>query len=131
MSAFEMEKKPVHLGSGGKAVVQPDFTGGMDWYMAYGERHDDDGVEGRLVSMFTFTAPWESWEMHPAGDEIVLCVAGRMELYQELPEGVRKVTLEPGQYAINPHGIWHTADIEGSVTAVFITTGLGTEQRPR
>lgn len=131
MSAFELEKNPVHLGPGGRALVQPEFTGSMDWYMAYGDRHDDDGVEGRLVSMFTFTAPWESWEMHPAGEEIVLCVAGRMVLHQELPEGTRTVALAPGQYAVNPPGVWHTADIEGMATAVFITTGLGTEHRQR
>ena len=51
MSPIDLEKNPVHLGPGGKAVVQPRFTGGMDWYMAYGDRHDIDGVEGRLVSM--------------------------------------------------------------------------------
>jgi mannose-6-phosphate isomerase-like protein (cupin superfamily) len=131
MSPIDLEKNPVHLGPGGKAVVQPRFTGGMDWYMAYGDRHDIDGVEGRLVSMFTFTAPWESWEMHPAGDEIVLCIAGHMVLHQELPEGMRKVELESGQYVVNPPGVWHTADIERVATALFITTGLGTEHRPR
>ena len=88
-------------------------------------------MEGRLVSMFTFSAPWESWEMHPAGDEIVLCISGRMVLHQEMPEGVRTVALEPGQYAVNPSGVWHTADVEGAATALFITTGLGTEHRPR
>lgn len=65
------------------------------------------------------------------GEEIVLCVTGRMVLHQELPEGTRTVALAPGQYAVNPPGIWHTADIEGKATAVFITTGLGTEHRPR
>ncbi|HAC58643.1 MAG TPA: cupin [Rhodobiaceae bacterium] len=131
MRPADLEKNPVHLGPGGKAVVQPRFTGGIDWYMAYGDRHDTDGVEGRLVSMFTFTAPWESWAMHPAGDEIVLCISGHMVLHQELPEGVHKVGLGPGQYAVNPSGVWHTADVEEAATALFITTGLGTEHRPR
>ena len=131
MNALDMSKNPVHLGPGGKAAVQPDFTGGMDWYMAYGERHDGDGVEGRLVAMHSFTAPWDGWEMHPKGAEIVLCVSGRMVLHQETPEGTRTIALEPGQYAINEAGVWHTADIEGTATALFITTGLGTEHKPR
>ena len=28
-------------------------------------------------------------------------------------------------------GVWHTADIEGTATALFITAGLGTEHKPR
>jgi quercetin dioxygenase-like cupin family protein len=69
--------------------------------------------------------------MHPKGAEIVLCVSGRMVLHQETPEGTRTIALEPGQYAINEAGVWHTADIEGTATALFITTGLGTEHKPR
>ena len=69
--------------------------------------------------------------MHPKGAEVVLCVAGRMVLHQETPQGVTKVTLDAGQYAINPPGVWHTADIEETASAVFITAGLGTEIRPR
>jgi hypothetical protein len=41
------------------------------------------------------------------------------------------VTLGPGEYAINAAGTWHTADIDGSATALFITAGLGTIHRPR
>ena len=122
---------PLHLGLGAIAVVQPDFTG-MDWYQGYGERHDDDGIEGRLVSMYRFTGNWDSWEMHPHGDEVVLCVAGRMTLHREMADGTTdSVTIGAGDYAINPPGSWHTADVDGEATAVFITAGLGTTHRPR
>ena len=70
-----LHQNPVHLGLGATAVVQPDFTGEMDWYMAYGERHGDDGTEGRLVSYHTFDEPWDTWEVHPNGHEVVACVA--------------------------------------------------------
>jgi len=70
--------------------------------------------------------------MHPHGSEVVLCTAGRMTLHQERTDGSRSsVTLEAGQYAINEPGTWHTADVEGEATAVFITAGIGTEHRPR
>ena len=39
--------------------------------------------------------------------------------------------LRTGEYAINPPGVWHTADVESEATALFITAGLGTELRPR
>lgn len=122
---------PIHLGLGAKAIQQPEFTG-MDFYASYIERTAGDGSEGRLVSYYTFTQSWEMWEMHPAGDEVVLCTAGKMTLLQEgLGGAVTSVTLGPGDYAINAQGVWHTADVDGSATALFITAGFGTEHRPR
>ena len=35
------------------------------------------------------------------------------------------------EYAINAPGVWHTADVTGEATALFITAGKGTEHRPR
>jgi quercetin dioxygenase-like cupin family protein len=123
---------PLHLGLGATAVPQPEMTGGMEWYEGYGSRHGDDGAEGRLVSMYRFTESWTMWEMHPAGDEVVLCTQGTMTLHQEHADGrTAVVSIGPGEYAINPPGTWHTADVEGEATALFITAGLGTEHRPR
>ena len=121
----------VHLGLGATAVPQPPFDG-MAWYEAYGERHGADGREGRLVSQHTFSENWDSWEMHPLGDELVICTEGEMVLHQEFPDGrVETVTLRPREYAINPPGVWHIADVEQEATAIFITAGEGTEHRPR
>ncbi len=126
-----LDRHFLHLGLGAVAIPQPEFTG-TDWYEAYGARHDADGAEGRLVSLFTFTSDWDSWEMHPHGEEVVLCTAGCMTIHQEFADGtLAQVTLGPGEYAINPPGCWHTADVEGAATAVFITAGLNTQGRPR
>ena len=122
---------PIHLGLGARAAIQPDFTG-MAWYADYVARNAADGTEGRLVSLSRFTENWNSWEMHPEGDEVVLCVAGAMTLHQEMADGARAtVVLAPGDYAINPPGAWHTADVDGEATALFITAGWGTQHRPR
>ena len=124
---------PAHLGLGATASVEPEFTG-MEWYAAYAERHAADGIEGRLVSQYDFDANWDSWEVHPHGAELVLCTAGTLTLHQEHEDGTTdSVTLHPGDYAVNPPGTWHTADVPaGTVaTAVFITPGLGTRHRPR
>jgi quercetin dioxygenase-like cupin family protein len=128
--ARRLSEHPVHLGLGAKATSEPAFTG-MQWYAEYGARHADDDNEGRLVSMHTFDEPWSSWEMHPAGSEVVVCTAGEMTLVQEVDGKQVRTTLQTGEYAINPPGIWHTADVTGSATALFITAGKGTEHRPR
>lgn len=129
--APRLEEHFIHLGLGATAVPQPPFNG-MAWYEGYGARHGADGTEGRLVSMYTFTESWGSWEMHPTGAEVVICTAGEMTLTQEFPDGhVEKLSVRAGEYAINPPGVWHIADISAPATAVFITAGEGTQHRPR
>ena len=129
--ALPLPTHPIHLGSGASAQAQPEFTG-MDWYEAYGARAAADGAEGRLVSMYSFTESWDSWEMHPSGHEVVVCTSGAITLLQEHADGrVDRVTLGPGDYAINDPGVWHTADVERQATALFITAGEGTQHRPR
>ena len=127
---YKLSENWIHLGLGAKAHVLTPFTG-MDWYGEYGEKHGADGNEGRLVSMHTFTAPWDSWEMHPMGHEVVVCIDGEITLVQEIDGANKLVTLGAGEYAINPPGVWHTAEIAKSATAIFITAGEGTEHRPR
>ena len=122
-----------HLGLGATAIVEPPFTG-MDWYEGYGARHAADGIEGRLVSQYSFSESWSSWEVHPHGAELVVCTAGEIVLIQEREDGrAERVTLGPGDYAVNPPGVWHTVDVPpgSTATAIFITPGEGTEHRPR
>jgi quercetin dioxygenase-like cupin family protein len=61
----------------------------------------------------------------------VICTSGVITLIQEIGGKEVRTTLKPGEYAINPPGVWHTADVSGTATAVFITAGVGTEARPR
>ncbi len=126
-----LNDNPVHLGLGATAVVQPEFVGGMQWYEGYGQRHGGDGAEGRLVSMHTFAASWDVWEMHPEGTEVVLCTAGEFTIVQAVDGDERRTTLRPGEYVVNAAGVWHTADADAEATAVFITAGIGTQHRPR
>lgn len=124
---------PAHLGLGATATAEPEFTD-ESWYAAYTARHAADGIEGRLVSQYDFAESWDSWEVHPHGAEMVICTAGRLTLHQEHPDGTTDtITLAPGDYAINPPGTWHTADVPAGITAtaIFITPGEGTAHRPR
>ena len=83
------------------------------------------------MTMHTFEQPWDTWEMHPHGGELVLCTAGTLALHQESAGVAFSITLETGGAVVNPPGVWHTADVTGQATALFITAGLGTEIRPR
>lgn len=130
--ADNLSDNPIHLGLAATAFSEPHFTGDPAWYQAYSERRAGDGAEGRLVSLHHFTDAWSVWEMHPAGTEVVLCTKGEITLIQELLDGSEKqITLGEGQYAINPPGVWHTADVADEATALFITAGQGTEHRDR
>lgn len=130
----DLSTHPIHLGLGATATTQPRLDDDMSWYQDYAERTAGDGIEGRIVMMATFDASWDSWEVHPNGAEVVACTEGRITLRQEHADrATDSVTLTTGEYAINPPGTWHTADIADGETAtcLFITAGAGTEHRPR
>jgi len=132
MTGTAITVHPLHLGLGATAEIEPAFTGEMEWYEGYADRHKEDGCEGRLVSMYTFDKSWDMWEMHPQGAEVVICTSGMITLHQEKADGSEAtVSLGPGRYAINEPGTWHTADVEGEATALFITAGWGTQHRSR
>jgi len=59
----------------------------------------------------------------PASTEITL--------HQQRDGGVTTVTLRAGDAAVNPAGVWHTADVASSARVLFITAGAGTEHRAR
>lgn len=134
----KLSEHPIHLGLGATAKSQPKFVDPMLWYQAYGQRSQPDGIEGRLVSSHTFSSSWNVWEMHPHGSEVVLCISGSVTLIQtedtEASQSTRTtVSLKAGEYAINPPGVWHTADVEegAETSVVFITAGKDTQNKPR
>jgi mannose-6-phosphate isomerase-like protein (cupin superfamily) len=127
-----LQETPAHLGRGGDARPLPPFDGTGEWYARYEADTAADGADGRLVSWHSFDRSWDSWEMHPAGDEVVVCVDGDLDLVQEI--GGEHVTthLSKGQWVLNPPGVWHTALMAEGATAtcLFITAGMGTQNRP-
>jgi mannose-6-phosphate isomerase-like protein (cupin superfamily) len=102
---------------------------GPDFWQTIEQRTDLD--EARLVGVFRYEKDWDSWEVHPAGDEVVVLLAGAVDLVLEEPAGERIVALRDREACIVPRGVWHTANVLTPAEALHITRGAGTRNRPR
>lgn len=123
---LDLSQTYLHLGQGLGAreiPVTPTFWQQID--------QRTDLHPGRLLMQFTFTGDWPTWEMHPAGDEVVIATEGEMTVHLDEPGGVRTVHLAAGQAVVVPRGVWHTADVPARCTALFLTPGDGTQNKPR
>lgn len=127
---FDLSKTFVHLGVGSTATRLPDFSWSPEYLTGYRERYAAEGGEGRLVCVLAQDATWNAWERHPAGEEVVVLLSGRVDLVQEIDGTERVVPLRPGEAAVNPRNVWHTARVHEPGSALFITPGEGTESRP-
>jgi mannose-6-phosphate isomerase-like protein (cupin superfamily) len=83
-----------------------------------------------LVSEHEFSMSWPAWERHPAGDEIVVLLSGRVEMVMRKDGNDECVSLtEPGSFVVVPAGTWHTARTSVATRMLFVTPGEGTEHR--
>ena len=129
--AIDLTTTPIHLGLGPRAMPVEGFAWDPEVLAAYSAAVAADGLEGRMVMIFPASpGSWTNWERHPAGEEVVICLSGRMTVLREL-ESVDSVELGPGDAMINPRGVWHTADVAEPGQYMTITPGAGTEHRPR
>jgi quercetin dioxygenase-like cupin family protein len=127
---FDLSKTFIHLGLGAKATPLPDFEWSQSCMDAYRDSTASDGDEGRLVCVVEQDATWDSWERHPAGEEVVYLISGQVDVIQELDDGEHVVALHPGEGMVNPPNVWHTARVHEPGAALFITPGRGTEHKP-
>lgn len=91
-----------------------------------------DLESGRLTMLFSFTKDWDSWERHPAGEELVVLVEGEATLVLEKAGGGEEVVAlaKPGDFVLVPKDTWHTARTTTKTTMLFVTAGAGTDHRP-
>ena len=127
-SPFRFDDSILHLGPISSTVVRA-FS--WDQIGEYGARFESDGAQGRMVTVFPQAESWTSWERHPAGEELVFLISGRVDLIQELDGEEHRIELHAGDAVLNPPGVWHTSDVHEPGDALFITPGEGTEHRPR
>jgi quercetin dioxygenase-like cupin family protein len=128
---FDLASTVVHLGRGSTAVPFGAADWSLEWLERYQESFEADGEDGRMVCVFPQPQSWTTWERHPAGEEVVVLLSGRIDVIQEIDGVNRTVALRAGEAMINPRGVWHTADVHDPGEALFVTPGLGTEHRPR
>jgi uncharacterized cupin superfamily protein len=128
--SFDLARTFVHLGQGSTATPLPDFEWSSEYLEAYRSRFAGDAREGRLVCVIAQDATWDGWERHPAGEELVYLLSGRVDVVQELDGVEHVVEVRPGDAMINPANVWHTARVHEPGAALFVTPGAGTEHRP-
>lgn len=83
---------------------------------------------GRLVMASAMTADWDGWEMHPAGDEVILVTEGTVRVHTD---GADPIEVSAPDLVLMPAGTWHTMDVVEAARVVTITAGAGTQHRPR
>ncbi len=116
-------------------VVEPDHSAipvpvTETIYEDLGRRFDQ--FKGRLlIASYRFDSDWSSWEIHPAGDEIVCLLAGDVRMVLDR-NGVEEIVHldAPGSFVIVPRGTWHTARTSVPTTMLFVTPGAGTGHKP-
>ncbi len=125
---FSLSSTYVVLGDNGDAIP----VAVSDRFFEDLESKVDDFKGKRLISHFTFDKDWETWEMHPAGEEFVCLLSGQVDLILEQNGVENTVQLSTsGSYVLVPRGTWHTARVHTPSSMLFITPGEGTQNRSR
>jgi quercetin dioxygenase-like cupin family protein len=132
---YDLSDTPIHLGSevgvDQPAVPLPGFGFDGPSFEGYNAKHCTPGAPGRLIMVESTPTSWGAWECHTEGDEIVIVLEGKAEFIQEIDGAQRRTAVGPGSAMINPAGVWHTADVEEPMKAIYITPCPGTQHRPR
>ena len=134
-NTFDLLQNYFFLEPDGSATVLP---GGIDfWSQAMSGKPSDPGIRklmdseyGRLLTVLTMNADWTTWEMHPAGDELLFMLEGTATFLMDLPDGVKEVEFNAGRLLVIPRGVWHTAKMSGPARLLVITAGHGTQVKP-
>lgn len=114
------------------AVLGPDMALNLESADAelYGRLAANyDNFSGHaLIAVHGFSEDWDSWEMHPKGDELVTLISGGATMQLSTEEGIQSIDLrEPGDYIVVPCGVWHTARVSSPTKMLFVTPGEDTQ----
>ena len=125
MTVYDLENTYVLLdGAGGVKTTR----GGEAFWRGVADNPD---ARGALVIVSGGDGDWTTWEMHPAGDEVLVLLEGALAMIFEHPDGrTTRHPLAPGATLIVPAGVWHRAVDQRGVRMLCITHGAGTEHRP-
>jgi mannose-6-phosphate isomerase-like protein (cupin superfamily) len=125
-SKLDLSSTFVHLKNGGDAEpveVTPAF-----W------RESSEGrLHDRLVGAFEFASSKDlhssMQEMHPEADEVIFVVSGAIDVVLQEADAERIVSLEAGEAAIVPRGVWHRLVMREPGKLLFINSRTGMRSR--
>lgn len=121
---FALGSNFIQLSDGAAATPVPV---GDDFWQRIGDRVDLQ--EGRLLTFFHLGQGNVHWEMHPAGDEILLLISGATAIVLKEGTTERRVRLSAGEAFIVPRGVWHCFEVSEPGDLLAITRGAGTQTR--
>jgi mannose-6-phosphate isomerase-like protein (cupin superfamily) len=86
---------------------------------------DPELADGRVLLLHHANGPqdvhYPDWEMHPAGDELLVLVSGALSVELREPEQARMERLQPHAALIVPAGIWHRLVVHEPCVLIAIT----------
>jgi mannose-6-phosphate isomerase-like protein (cupin superfamily) len=85
---------------------------------------------GWLVGIYAVEDDWQTWEMHPEGDEVLILLEGACDMILDEGGRQRTVSLEAGRAFVMPRGAWHRQVVRAPGRMLGITCGRGTQHRP-
>ena len=127
---YLLRETPIHLGTRSALPVK-GFGYDAPSFERYADAHTTEDEPGRLMMVESSPTDWGMWECHTLGDEVVHIVEGRAEFIHEVDGAQQRTAVQAGDTVINPRGVWHTADVQEPMTAIYLTPIRGTEHRPR
>jgi mannose-6-phosphate isomerase-like protein (cupin superfamily) len=125
MTNFELERTYLFLDGAGAVA---SAKGGPEFWANISA---EPKAGGTMVIVSGGDSDWSSWEMHPAGDEVLVFLEGAPRFFLEHPDGRhQRLDPKPGSTVVVPRGAWHRAEADGPYKILFITYGAGTTHRP-
>lgn len=73
----------------------------------------------------------DQWECHPAGDEVLSVLEGRLLVSVDCEDTLESVVVDKGKAFIVPRGHWHRLRVLEPGLMMFFTPTVGTTVRPR
>jgi mannose-6-phosphate isomerase-like protein (cupin superfamily) len=118
----------------GRVHIEPDGRATITNRKALVAKHmfgkSPEELRGYFVGVYRMTKDWTSWERHPAGDELVFVVSGKVDLVMEDEDGKDVlIALDSGAACIVPRGVWHRIVVHSHGEALHITPGMGNHYR--
>jgi len=93
----------------------------------------DEIAPDRIMGVYGFTHDTPAWERHPAGEEILACLSGAIDIAMEQPGTtggpVRTVRLTAGMVTVVPRDCWHRFIVKDPGDLLFVTYGKDTDHR--